>query len=104
MNQAVCKSSPIIALSSIKRIEILSELFQLVYIPQAVYAEVTRTESNLTGHEELQSMLKTDRFRVYEIRNRNTEAVQQMYGKLHFGEIEVVMADKELSITNVILF
>lgn len=42
MKQVVCNSSPIIALSSISRLTMLSELFDDIYIPQAVFAEVIR--------------------------------------------------------------
>ena len=34
MNHVVCNSSPIIALSSIKRLMLLTELFEHIYIPQ----------------------------------------------------------------------
>lgn len=101
MNQAVCNSSPIIALSSIKKLTLLTELFQHVYIPQAVHAEVLNTDNHAVGGTEVQAMLETDCFSIYKV--KNVEAVHRLYGKLHFGEIEVIMAAKELSISDVIL-
>lgn len=102
MNKAVCNSSPIIALSSIKSLNLLTELFDEIYIPEAVLTEVTKhTGTLLIGRIELLSLVEKNIIKLYQI--KNAAAVHQLYGKLHFGELEVIMAAKELSIPSVIL-
>ncbi|MFD0715179.1 DUF3368 domain-containing protein [Paenibacillus sp. GCM10027626] len=101
MKQVVCNSSPIIALSSIKQLSLLPELFDAIHIPHAVYTEVTRGSESAEGVSQLEHVLQTPPFQLYQVENR--EAVYRLYGKLHLGEIEVVMAAKELSVSEVLL-
>jgi len=101
MKQIVCNSSPIIALSSIKQLALLSELFDSIFVPHAVFTEVTRGRESLEGAAQLDNVLQTPPFHIYQVENR--EAVYHLYGKLHLGEIEVVMAAKELSVSEVLL-
>lgn len=101
MKQIVCNSSPIIALSFINQLSLLPELFNSIHVPHAVFMEVTRGDKIEMGVAQLRNMLQTPPFHIYHI--ENTEAVNRLYGKLHLGEIEVVMAAKELSVTEVLL-
>lgn len=101
MKQIICNSSPIIALFSIKQLSLLPELFDAIYVPQAVHTEVTRGNESAEGVAQLGHVLQTPPFRLYQVENR--EAVYRLYGKLHLGEIEVVMAAKELSVNEVLL-
>lgn len=101
MKPIVYNSSPIIALSSIKQISLLTELFDAIHVPHAVYTEVTRGSASAEGVAQLEHVLQTPPFQLYQVENR--EAVYRLYGKLHLGEIEVVMAAKELSIHEVLL-
>jgi predicted nucleic acid-binding protein len=101
MKRVVCNSSPIIALSSIKQLALLPELFESIYIPLAVYTEVTRGSESVADAVPLKSVLQTPPFQLYQVENR--EAVYRLFGKLHLGEIEVVMAAKEMSVSEVLL-
>lgn len=101
MKQVVCNSSPIIALSSINQLALLPELFDVIHIPHAVYTEVTKGSESAEEVTQLVQVLQTPPFQLYQVENR--EAVYRLYGKLHLGEIEVVMAAKELSVNEVLL-
>jgi predicted nucleic acid-binding protein len=52
---AVCNSTPLIALSRISRLELLSEYLGIVYIPQQVYEEVVTYGGDLFGAKEVAS-------------------------------------------------
>jgi predicted nucleic acid-binding protein len=101
MKQVVCNSSPIIALSSIKQLKLLSELFDCIHVPHAVYQEITKGSGSEAEARQLEFELQASPYHHYNVINR--EAVSQLYGKLHLGEIEVVMAAKELSVAEVLL-
>ncbi|MFC4766959.1 DUF3368 domain-containing protein [Effusibacillus consociatus] len=102
MNRIVCNASPIIALSSINSLGLLAQLFDEIYIPQAVYREVIENSpENAIGRRELLFNLEKGYFKIYEVKNK--ESVDQLYGKLHYGELEVIIAAKELDISSVIL-
>jgi predicted nucleic acid-binding protein len=79
-----------------------SSTFEIqVYVPDAVYTEVTRGSEAAEGIAQLGHVLQTPPFQRYQV--ENSEAVYRLYGKLHLGEIEVVMAAKELAINEVLL-
>ena len=99
----VCNSSPIIGLSMIGRLDLLWELFDKVFISQAVYNEIANHENikNITGIVELEKAILQGNISVYRV--INNELVKQLYGKLHYGEIETIITAKELKIKHVII-
>ncbi len=101
MKPAICNASPIIALSAIESLFLLTELFYPLYVPEAVYGEIMKETTDRPGSLELLQMLEKNAFQLYRVKNQDT--VHQMYGKLHFGEIEVIVAAKELAVPFVIL-
>ena len=102
MIKAVCNSSPIIGLSIIKKLDLLWEIFDEVYITEEVYKEVTINEKiRKIGSKELIEAVKNNHIKIYSVKNKLL--VEQLYGRLHRGELEVMAAAKELKIKRVII-
>ena len=92
--KVICNTSPIIGLMSINRLYLLWQLFDEIYIPQAVQKELC---ANSIEHpqevEEVESYILEGKFTVYQVQNE--EIVRKLYGKLHYGELEVIIGAKE---------
>ena len=102
MIKAVCNSSPIIGLSIIKKLDLLWKIFDEVYITEDVYKEVTINEKiRKIGSKELIEAVKNNHIKIYSVKNKLL--VEQLYGRLHRGELEVMAAAKELKIKRVII-
>ena len=84
----VINASPVIFLSKIDRIWILNSLFDSVLVPKAVLDEVSACKK--TGGENQLSMIS---YKVIEVANRT--AVLGMLGRLHIGEVEVIVGAVE---------
>ncbi|MDI6605329.1 MAG: DUF3368 domain-containing protein [Thermoanaerobacteraceae bacterium] len=98
----VCNSSPIIGLSLIGRLDLLWEIFEEVIIPNEVFNEITNEKAvNKVGAEELKAAVKKQKIKVYIV--KNTQMIEQLIGRLHKGELEVIFAAKELGINRVII-
>lgn len=97
----ICNSSPIIGLSAINRLNLLWLLFDRVIIPNEVYSEVENAKTNKIGMEELKQAVEEKHIEIYHI--KNNELVNQLYGRLHTGELEVIVSAKELKISHVII-
>lgn len=93
----ICNTSPIIGLMSINRLYLLWQLFDKIFIPQAVQRELC---ANSTEHpqevEEVERCILEGKFTVYQVQNE--EIVKKLYGKLHYGELEVIIGAKECNI------
>lgn len=101
MIKLVCNASPIIGLAKIGQLNLLYEMFE-VYIPREVYNEILSGEvGNDTGKEELIEAVENDKIRIYEVKDK--ELVDKLYGHLHRGEIETVIAAREMNIDYVII-
>lgn len=99
--EIICNSSPIIGLSAINRLNLLWELFDKVIIPNEVYLEVQNAKTNRAGVEELKQAVQKNRIQIYHV--KNCDLVNQLYGRLHTGELEVIVSAKELKINHVII-
>ncbi|AXF56912.1 DUF3368 domain-containing protein [Salicibibacter kimchii] len=93
----MCNASPIIALSKINCLTILPMLFNKIYIPEAVWFEITAKNID----NKMTPDLSNNVFERYEVNDQ--AAVKKLYGKLHYGEIEVMISAKELDVKDVIL-
>lgn len=101
MIKAVCNASPIIGLCKIGLLNLLYEMFE-VYIPQEVYNEIiSGKEDNSIGKEELIEAVKNNRIKIYEVKDK--DLVNKLFGHLHKGELETVIAAREMDITYVII-
>lgn len=100
--KVICNTSPIIGLLSIKRLSLLWQLFEEVIIPQAVFEELcVRNENYRAEIQEIESCIKQGKISVYQI--ENSQMVRAMYGKLHYGELEVIVGAKEQNIALAII-
>lgn len=102
MTKIVCNSSPIIALSMINQLHLIWELFDEVIIPNEVYHEFTHGNQYKTiGIDELEHAIREEKILLYKV--HQIELVEELYGRLHKGELEVIIAAKELNISRVII-
>jgi predicted nucleic acid-binding protein len=92
----VVNASPIIFLSKINRLYLLNSLFDKIYVPQAVVQEIKANDTTDTkdGLAELSLAL-------FEVSNR--VAVRSLLGRLHIGEVEVIIGAIEKDVQLVIL-
>ena len=89
MPRVVVNSTPLIVLSKIGHLDLLRKLYAEVYIPQAVFDEVTAKADSACAALSTQ----LDWIHVCKIRN---EAERRMYqAKLHAGEVEVMILAQE---------
>lgn len=102
MIKIVCNSSPIIGLCIIKKLNLLWDIFDEVYITEEVYREIVQNnEFRYYGKQELINAVRDNKIRVYKV--KKIELVDAMIGRLHRGELEVIQAARELNITKVII-
>ena len=94
--EIVINASPLILLDKINRLYLLDMLFDVVYVPTAVLREVEAgTESNII------SKLSQISYKQLAISNR--VAVSSLLGRLHVGEVEVIIGAIENGIKTVVL-
>ncbi len=95
--RVMCNTSPIIGLISINRLSLLWNLFDEIILPKAVYDELC---ANSFQHQneikEVEQCIRDGKFKIYEV--KNSKVVKSLYGKLHYGELEVIIGAKELRI------
>ena len=98
MPKVIVNSTPIISLSIIEQLDLLSKLYDQVFIPRAVYEEVCMEGESRIGAKSLKS---ADFFHIVSI--KNSEARQFLSTSLHKGEIEVMILAKELEADLIII-
>ena len=96
--QVICNTSPLIGLMKIGKLDLLPKLFDKVIIPQAVYDELcAKSEIHWKEAEQVQSMVNKSELCIYKV--QNDAIVRMMYGRLHRGELEVIIGAKELGLS-----
>lgn len=101
MISIVSNASPIIGLSMLGLLHLLWEMFE-VYVPTEVYNEiVVDTPEETFGKNELIEAIKNGYIKLYEVNDK--ELVNKLYGHLHKGELETIIAAKELQLTYVLI-
>jgi predicted nucleic acid-binding protein len=95
MKSVVSNTSPLIALSMIEQFPLLFKLFQEVSVPNAVYREVVESKSLHEYGKRITGCCNRNQSTIYTVQNEML--VEQLYGKMHRGELEVIVAAKELS-------
>lgn len=104
MTKAVSNTSPIIGLAKIQKLDLLWELFDEIYITSVVYDEIMSgnvKSENIKGIQALEEAVKMKKIKIYEVVDK--QLVGKLYGKLHKGELETIIAAKELNIEFVII-
>lgn len=100
--RVVCNTSPIIGLVSINRLSLLWQLFDEVILPEAVYNELCADSVHHQAEiEEIRDCVSSGRIKIYQV--KNADMVKALYGKLHYGELEVIVGAKELDISLAII-
>ncbi|MDQ0340010.1 putative nucleic acid-binding protein [Caldalkalibacillus uzonensis] len=102
MKQIVANATPIIALSMIGKLDLLGELFDEIIVPQAVYDEIMAGKGHRAyGKAELKYAIDHCNIKIYQVKNQTM--VQEMFGRLHKGELETIVSAKELKIPYVLI-
>jgi len=92
--KVISNSTPIISLSIMKSLDLLLESFEVI-IPREVYNEVViYSNEGISGKLELENAVKRGSIIIYDI--EDTYFVDKTYGHFHRGELEVIVAAKEL--------
>ena len=95
MTCIVVNSSVVIALSQLGKIRLLNLLYERIYVPQAVYDEVSVRGSGRPGSTELEELV--ERTGNVEIRSpRGRLAVESLHDPLGLGESEAIVLASEL--------
>lgn len=97
MIRVIVNASPLIALSIIRQFNLLQQIFDEIYIPKAVADEILAAESKRRfAVNELKQAISNGIFKVYTV--KDSKFVDKLFGKLHLGELEVVVGAKELDV------
>lgn len=97
----VTNSTPIIGLASLGQLDLLNKLFEKVYITKYVYDEVAGAAGNRIGADELRKQINEGSIIQYDI--LDNKFVELMFGRLHRGELSVMVAAKELGISYILM-
>ena len=89
MPRIIVNSTPLIVLSNINHLDILQKLYSDIYIPQAVFDEVTA--KNDSACQQIKNNLNW--IHVCTIKNQSMKRMYQ--AKLHDGEVEVMILAQE---------
>lgn len=91
----VSDTTPIISLIKAGQLELLHKLFGVVYIPEAVYQELTENESFL---EEVRMVQECEFLYVEEVDNKKSVTILRNFTGLDAGESEaIILADEKHS-------
>lgn len=101
MKNVVVNSSPIIGLSMIGQLELLWSLFDEIRITQEVYDEIMAGDKGTYGKKELKKAIDANHIEIYDIHDK--DLLIKLTGKLHKGEVSVIIAGNELEYDFVIL-
>lgn len=88
MPRIIVNSTPLIVLSNINQLELLQKLYNDIYIPQAVYDEVTEKDDSACNQ-----IKNSNWIHICKIKNESEKRMYQ--AKLHDGEVEVMILAKE---------
>ena len=103
MTPAVSNSSPLIALALIDHLALLHDLFPVLWIPDAVYREVVLASGAVTNRGARQVEVALDTGWIQRLTVQDQEAVERLMGRLHRGEVEVVLGAVEYGIPAAVL-
>jgi predicted nucleic acid-binding protein len=97
----ITNATPIIGLAYIGYLDLLNKLFDKIYVTQQVYDEVIVNEGSRIGSDELKNRIQEGLIILYKI--IDNKFIDLMYGRLHNGELSVIVAAKELNINYVLI-
>ncbi len=88
MPRVIVNSTPLIVLSDIGELDLLKKLYSEIYIPQAVFDEVTAKADSAC-----QAIKNSDWIHIAKIKDQSQKRIYQ--AKLHDGEVEVMILAQE---------
>ncbi len=97
MRKVIVNSTPLIVLCGIGRLDILREMYQEIYIPYAVFQEVTAKDDSVC----VQICSTGDWIHVEQIHDYSEKKMYK--AKLHDGEVEVMILAQEKDADLVVL-
>jgi len=97
--KVICNASPLIFLSKIGRLVLLSDLFSEICVPTGAWEEAIRKPDDVSKN--LKKMKSSNAINVFTV--KNTTAVSAIVGRLHIGEVEVIIGAGEQGVSKVIL-
>lgn len=88
MRKVIVNSTPLIALSKTGRLDLLRDMYREIYVPKAVFEEVTAKNDVVKSKVERSGWIHVEK-----VQNNSD---RRMYrAKLHDGEVEVMMLARE---------
>lgn len=91
----ISDTTPIISLMKVGRLELLQKLFDVVYIPDAVYRELTESEAY---PQEVRMVQECQFFLVEKVENEKSVTILRNFTGLDVGESEaIILADEKQS-------
>lgn len=98
MRKVVVNSTPIISLSIIQKLDLLLNLYRKIYVPQAVFDEVSVAGESMIGAKALKS---ADFIKIVSVKN---DTARKFFStSLHKGEVEVMILAKEINADLVVI-
>jgi predicted nucleic acid-binding protein len=97
MHKVIVNSTPLIVLCGIGRLYILKDMYEEIFIPYAVFREVTAKEDSVC----VQIRSARSWIRVEEIKDHSEKKMYK--AKLHDGEVEVMILAQEQKADLIIL-
>ena len=86
-----------IAICIIKQFDLFAQLFDEIYIPEAVASEILSAKSErVLSVNELKQALSDNTFNIYIVKDK--QLVNKLFGKLHKGELEVIVGAREINV------
>ncbi|GEN35955.1 DUF3368 domain-containing protein [Aneurinibacillus danicus] len=96
MARIISNTSPLIALSKIHQLHLLWELYDQVFISEAVYQEIMASaDEQSSGKAEVDQAVQDKNINIYKVQDQLL--VNSLYGKLHKGELETIVGGRELN-------
>jgi len=89
--KAICDSSVLIGLAKIAKLELLKEIFDVLYVPEAVFNEVVTKGKGKSGVKEV-----SEAKWIYKRPVKDRRTVEMLTAEMGLGEAEVLVLGKEL--------
>ena len=97
MPRVIVNSTPLIVLSNIGQLDLLRKLYSEIFVPQAVFEEVTAKDDSAC--QQIRNLTEW----IHVCRIHNQEAKRMYQAKLHAGEVEVMILAQETPVADLVI-
>lgn len=97
MPRVIVNSTPLIVLSNIGQLDLLRKLYAEIFVPQAVFDEVTMKDDSAC--QQIRNWAEW----IHVCRIQNQDAKRMYQAKLHAGEVEVMILAQESPIADLVI-